>query len=85
MPPTPNTTLTISAREGAVTIHPAGNFVVAQALNSLTVLGAAQTLPTEVTVNGLKTSAWRFDASLERLVLTGLKLDLNRAVTVEWR
>ena len=85
VPPTPNTTLTIHARKGAVSIHPAGNFVVAQTLDSLTVLGAARTPPTEVTVNGIKTSAWQFDAGVERLVLTGLKLDLNRAVSVEWR
>ncbi|KAI1787666.1 glycosyl hydrolases family 31-domain-containing protein [Ganoderma leucocontextum] len=85
VPPTPNTTLTIGARKGAVTIHPAGTFAIAQPLGSLTVLGAAQTPPTEVTVNGLKTAAWRFDARVERLVLTGLKLDLNRLVTVEWQ
>ncbi|KAM5542308.1 hypothetical protein V8D89_004181 [Ganoderma adspersum] len=85
VPPTPNTTLTIHARKGAVSIHPSGNFVITQALDSLTVLGAARTPPTEVTVNGLKTSAWRFDVGVERLVLAGLKLDLNRAVTVEWK
>ena len=85
VPPTPNTTLTISARKGAVSIHPTGNFVISQALNSLTILGAAQAPPSEVTVNGLKTADWRFDAGVERLVLTGLTLDLNSPVSVAWR
>ncbi|KAI1787675.1 hypothetical protein LXA43DRAFT_895928 [Ganoderma leucocontextum] len=43
VPPTPNTTLTIGVRKGAVTIHPVGTFAIAQPLDSLTVLGAAQT------------------------------------------
>ena len=85
VPPTPNTTLTISARKGAVSIHPTGNFVVAQPLTSLTVLGAARLPPTKVAINGLNTSAWRFDADAERLVLSGLKIDLNMPVSVEWQ
>ncbi|PIL30006.1 hypothetical protein GSI_07917 [Ganoderma sinense ZZ0214-1] len=85
VPPTPNTTFTINARKGAVSIRPAGNFAIGQALDSLTVLGASRTPPAEVTVNGVETTTWRFDASVERLVLTGLNLDLNRAVDVEWR
>ena len=85
VPPTPNTTITVKARKGAVTIHPNGDFSIAQPLSTVTVLGAAQTRPTEVIVDGIQTNAWKYDADVERLVIQALELDLNKPHSLEWK
>ncbi|EJF58514.1 hypothetical protein DICSQDRAFT_172868 [Dichomitus squalens LYAD-421 SS1] len=85
VPPTPNTTLTMKARKGAVTIYPNGDYWITQRLHTVTVLGAAQTLPTEVTVDGVQTAAWQYDSHVYRLVIKALNLDLNKPHSVEWK
>ncbi|KAI0816891.1 glycosyl hydrolases family 31-domain-containing protein [Trametes gibbosa] len=87
VPPTPNTTLTISARKGALTVRPRGNFKIAQSLDRVTVLGAANAPPTDVSVNGrpLSRSEWAFDRDVERLVVSGVHLDLNEPITIAWK
>ncbi|KAI0770901.1 glycosyl hydrolases family 31-domain-containing protein [Trametes elegans] len=86
VPPTPNTTLTISAREGELTVSPAGDFNVNQKVVQVTVLGAARSIPDVVTVNGRAAADWQFDSEVERLVIHEADgIDLNGRVTIAWR
>ena len=84
VPPTPNTTLTISARKGALTISPHGNFHVQQKLETVTILGAATARPMKLTVNGEVAEQFDFDAGLERIVISGANIDLNVHTTIVW-
>ncbi|KAI0668766.1 glycosyl hydrolases family 31-domain-containing protein [Trametes maxima] len=85
VPPTPNTTLTITASKGAVTIRPRGGFYISQKLKEITVLGAGRTKPSEVVVNGKKVSGWQFDKEVEKLVIGEIGgLDLNAPVRISW-
>ncbi|KAI0364938.1 hypothetical protein BV20DRAFT_1039183 [Pilatotrama ljubarskyi] len=84
VPPTANTTLTISARKGAIAIRALGDFTVGPRLSRVTVLGAAKTSPAEVVVNGEPDTSWVFDRDTERLVVSGLSLDLNLPINILW-
>ncbi|KAL7286001.1 hypothetical protein ACG7TL_001117 [Trametes sanguinea] len=86
--PTPNTTLTVTASKGELTIRPQGDFDVQQRLVKITVLGAGRTSPTDIRVNGKplrNSSNWQFDSGLERLVISGLSLDLNAPISLTWQ
>lgn len=85
VPPTPNTTLTIKAHKGAVTLYASGNFHVPQTLQTITILGAATIKPEAVTINGTLASSWAFDSGLRRLVVDDMGLDLNGQTTIAWR
>ncbi|KAI0757707.1 glycosyl hydrolases family 31-domain-containing protein [Daedaleopsis nitida] len=84
VPPTPNTTLTITARKGAVTIHANGDFEIGQKLDSLTVLNAASAKPRSVTIDGVPFAHWTFDAGLGRLNVSAMGISLNKASVVAW-
>ncbi|KAI0668774.1 glycosyl hydrolases family 31-domain-containing protein [Trametes maxima] len=85
VPPTPNTTLTITASKGAVTIRPRGGFYILQKLKEITVLGVGRTKPNEVVVNGKRVSSWQFDTEVEKLVIGEIGgLDLNAPVRISW-
>lgn len=86
--PTPNTTLTVTASKGELTIRPQGDFDVQQRLVKITVLGAGRAPPTDIRVDGKplrNSSSWQFDSGLERLVFSGLSLDLNSPVSLTWK
>ncbi|KAI0762328.1 glycosyl hydrolases family 31-domain-containing protein [Fomes fomentarius] len=85
VPPTPNTTLTITAHKRAVTLYASGNFHVPQKLQTVTILGTATTKPEEVTINGALATSWAFDSGLGRLVVDDMRLDLNGQTTIAWR
>ncbi|KAI9062325.1 glycoside hydrolase family 31 protein [Trametes sanguinea] len=88
VPPTPNMTLTVTASKGELAIRPEGDFRVHQGLAKITILGAGRARPTDVRVNGgplRNGSGWQFDTGLERLVISGLSVDLNSPVSVTWR
>ncbi|KAI0641236.1 glycosyl hydrolases family 31-domain-containing protein, partial [Trametes meyenii] len=86
VPPTPNTTLTITASKGTVTIRPRGDFYISQKLREITVLGAGRTAPGKVVVNGKAVRGWKFDKGVEKLVITSgvCGLDLNAPVRISW-
>ncbi|KAI0757718.1 glycosyl hydrolases family 31-domain-containing protein [Daedaleopsis nitida] len=84
VPPTPNTTLTITARKGAVTIHANGDFEIGQKLDSLTVLNAASAKPRSVTIDGVPSAHWTFEAGLGRLNVSAMGISLNKASIVAW-
>lgn len=84
VPPTPNSTVTFTARKGAVTISSSGSFHISQKLETVTVLGASTSKPKTVTVNGVKVSKFQFNAGTEELVISGAEIDLNGHTTVAW-
>ncbi|KAH9947335.1 glycosyl hydrolases family 31-domain-containing protein [Amylocystis lapponica] len=86
VPPTPNRTLTFSARRGALAIASAGSYGIGQTLESVTVLGAAEAGVENVHVNGelVDASQWEFVGALQKLVVSGLALNLNTDSTVTW-
>ncbi|OCH87273.1 hypothetical protein OBBRIDRAFT_169586 [Obba rivulosa] len=84
IPPTPNRTLTIHAQRGEVRVQSQGDYDVTQKLAAVTVLGAAQTKPDRVLVQGSAASSWEFDEGLQRLVVSDLELNLNQPVTISW-
>jgi alpha-glucosidase len=81
-PPGPSTTLAFAARAGALTIAPNGKFAIAQPLANVTLLGVA-TKPTNVAVGG-HTAQFEYDAAVQKLVVSGLKVSLNSKTTVTW-
>ncbi|RPD56306.1 hypothetical protein L226DRAFT_469159 [Lentinus tigrinus ALCF2SS1-7] len=85
VPPTPNTTLTITARTGAVSLHPSGTYHISQQLSNVTVLGVGGRAPGEVSVNGRKVTGWNFDAALKKLTVGDMDVDLNHPVVVSWK
>ncbi|KAH9854355.1 glycosyl hydrolases family 31-domain-containing protein [Lenzites betulinus] len=84
VPPTPSTTVTFTARKGAVHIASHGNFKIGQKIETVTVLGAGAAKPKAVKVNGKTVHEWEFDAGLERLIVHDTGLDLNSAASVTW-
>ena len=85
VPPTPNATLVFRAREGALEIEHSGSYRIEQKLETVTLLGAAKTKPTEVVVNGERVSGFEFDAGVERLVVKEIQIDLNERTTITWK
>ncbi|OCH87271.1 hypothetical protein OBBRIDRAFT_736445 [Obba rivulosa] len=84
IPPTPNRTLTIHSQRGEVRLQSHGDYEITQRLTNVTVLGAAQTKPNQVLVQGNAAGSWDFDVGLERLIVSGLELDLNQPITISW-
>jgi alpha-glucosidase len=82
-PPGPSTTVTVSASKGSVKISSAGKFHVAQKLTQVTVLGVAKK-PTSVSVGG-KAVKFTYASAQQKVVLTGLSVDLNKGATIEWK
>ncbi len=87
VPPTPNTTLTITAHKGAVSSHPSGTYHLSQRLSSLTVLGAGERKPNRL--GQRERSEWLevrrgFGAANPKLTISDLKVDLNHPVVITW-
>ncbi|KAJ7200405.1 glycoside hydrolase family 31 protein [Mycena pura] len=85
-PPGPSTTLTFQARTGSVTIGSRGAFGIPQRLAEVTVLGIAKK-PTAVSVGGktVKSSSFTYAGAQQKLVVTGLAVDLNKDTTISWK
>jgi alpha-glucosidase len=66
-----------------VKISSAGKFHVAQKLAQVTVLGVAKK-PTSVSVGG-KAVKFTYASAQQKVVLTGLSVDLNKGATIEWK
>ncbi|KAJ7692931.1 glycosyl hydrolases family 31-domain-containing protein [Mycena rosella] len=83
-PPGPSTTVTFHVSEGRVTVQGKGKFHVAQKLAAATILGVTKK-PTKVTVGGGAVKGFTYAAAHQKLVLTGLAVDLNEKTEIEWK
>ncbi|KAJ7080919.1 glycosyl hydrolases family 31-domain-containing protein [Mycena belliarum] len=83
-PPGPSTTVTVRASTGRVKIESTGKFRVAQKLEAVTVLGVAKK-PAKVEVGGKKVKGVTFTDAEEKLVISGLAVDLNKGTTISWK
>lgn len=85
VPPTPNTTLMITARTGGISLYPSGNFHISEPLSNVTVLGVGKHAPGAVSINDEQVIGWNFDTALERLTIGGLNVDLSHSVEISWQ
>lgn len=83
-PPGPNTTVTVTARTGRVSITASGKFHVAQKLGEVTILGVTKK-PTSVTVGSTNVKSFTYASAQQKVVLTGLSVDLNTGTTISWK
>lgn len=83
-PPGPNTTLVFAASSTAVTSAPSGSFNISQKLEQITVLGVQ--MPSQVSLAGtsLNSSSWSYTGAQEKLVVSGVEIDLNEPVDLSW-
>ena len=83
--PSPSRTLTFDVQSGQVAITGHGAFDVVQPLEVLTVLGIDKA-PQRVRVNGVVLPApkWMYTPAVQRLVISGLSIDLNKSAAVVW-
>ncbi|KAI0933026.1 hypothetical protein AcW1_000034 [Taiwanofungus camphoratus] len=84
LPPTPNTTVTFTAKKNELYIIAHGSFDVTQKLDTITVLGAGQNIPTSVTIQSKQHVDWEFSREKNKLSITGLDLDINVNTTISW-
>lgn len=84
LPPTPNTTVTFTAKKNELYIIAHGSFDVTQKLDTITVLGVGQNIPTSVTLQSKQHVDWEFSREKNRLSITGLDLDINANTTISW-
>ena len=83
--PSPSRVLTFDVRDGQVVIAGQGEFAVEQPLDVLTVLGIGKA-PRRVRLNGVVLPApkWLYSPAVQRLVVSGLSIDLNGRAVVVW-
>ncbi|KAJ3553463.1 hypothetical protein NM688_g3600 [Phlebia brevispora] len=82
IPPTPSTRLTFHAAKGSLKIAGEGSFSLEEKLDTITILGT--TKPTTVTVEGKSILTWQYIDAQDKLVVSGLSLDLNSPITLLW-
>ncbi|KAJ7183712.1 glycosyl hydrolases family 31-domain-containing protein [Mycena filopes] len=82
-PPGPSTTVTVHASKGSVKISSAGKFHVAQKLAEVTILGVTKK-PAAVTVGG-KAVKSTYESAQQKVVLSGLSVDLNAGAAIAWK
>jgi alpha-glucosidase len=83
--PSPSRVLTFDVHDGQVVIAGQGEFGVEQSLDVLTVLGIDKA-PRRVRLNGVVLPApkWLYSPAVQRLVVSGLSIDLNERTVVVW-
>jgi alpha-glucosidase len=81
-PPGPATELAFAATNGTLAIAPAGAFNVTSKLDTITLLGVASQ-PETVQV-GQQNVNFTYDADVQRVVVSGLDVDLNTNASVSW-
>jgi alpha-glucosidase len=82
---TQSRTLTFKAFDKVLEIAGRGAFRVVQTLGVITVLGVNKA-PRRVRLDGAKVPSrkWVYDSTVQRLVISGLSVDLNGQSTVTW-
>lgn len=80
--PSASRDVTFRVAAGSLRVQSEGTFRAAQTLESATILGEAK--PSVVKVGGEKVKSWEYTEPVQRLVGSGLKVDLNGATTVAW-
>ena len=80
-------TLAFNAHDKKLEISTSGEdlFEIAQPLGAITILGIDRA-PKRVRIDGkaIKTQKWAFDSKVQRLVVSGLSIDLNRRCAITW-
>ena len=82
IPPTPHRDVMFHATNGSLKISGSGTFSVQQKLESVTVLGTEK--PTGVSMNGKTVESWEYLEAQQKVVISGLTVDLNVASTIVW-
>lgn len=84
---TQSRTLVFNAHDKTLKISTSGEdlFVIAQRLGVITILGIDRA-PKRVRVDGtvIPSRKWVFDSAVQRLVISGLSIDLNGRCTISW-
>ena len=84
IPPTPNCNAQFHVSKGSLKIESSGTFTVGPKLETVTILGTEK--PTKVEVGGQSVNGWEFFEAQQKLVLSGLDVDLNSpATTITWQ
>ncbi|KAI5116414.1 hypothetical protein M0805_008490 [Coniferiporia weirii] len=81
-PPGPSTTLTFNAWRDQVIVEPKGTFEITQKLEQVTVLGVQK--PSQVVIQGSRLADWEYFEGQEKLVVSGIKADLNKPINLTW-
>jgi len=73
------------AHDGSLEIGARGTFRVVQTLGVITILGVDKA-PRRVRLDGVNIPSrkWVYDTAVQRLVISGLSVDLNGRPTVTW-
>lgn len=82
IPPTPNRTIVFNVSKRSLKVSTQGNFHVAQKLDTITILGTNR--PSKVLVDDRPVVNFQYLQAQQKLVLGGLNIDLNQAVSVRW-
>ena len=82
---TQSRTLTFEAYDNSLEIQGQGAFRVVQTLGVITVLGVNKA-PRRVRLDGANVPSrkWVYDSAVQRLIVSGLSVDLNGRSTVTW-
>ncbi len=82
---TQSRTLVFDAHDKSLEIGARGTFRVVQTLGVITILGVDKA-PRRVRLDGVNISSrkWVYDTAVQRLVISGLSVDLNGRPTVTW-
>ncbi|KAI0089781.1 glycosyl hydrolases family 31-domain-containing protein [Irpex rosettiformis] len=82
VPPTPSRTVQFQASKGTLKVSTQGSFHVPQKLEVVTILGTSK--PSKVVVGGKSVKTFEYLSKQEKLIVSGLNVDLNGPVTVTW-
>lgn len=85
-PPGPSKRLTFAAGKWGLNIAAKGSFNIKQRLQEITLLGVERK-PRVVRVGGDSLSAGqvKYEAAKDKLVISGLRINLNQPVQVQWQ
>lgn len=83
-PPGPSRIVTFSATNQQVKINSSGSFIVAQKLQQVTILGV-KNQPKTLLINGEKSGTLSYFPQQQKVVVSGLNIDLNKPTTVSWK
>ena len=80
LPPTPHRDVRFDVSKGRIVFSSSGAFAVGPKLESVTVLGTQK--PKSVAVGGKAVRSWEYFSAQQKLVVSGLNIDLNAPETV---